>query len=428
MSSQNNVYTTDAADPYATPTIQPMFPDTDLQRQPNDTGQDSSGHAELRLHVATLVVCTVANVFIVLLSCYGNGKILVKCHQNVKHSSSSFVLLKANLSIADFLLSLTQCPVLMFLFFGMPVLVDVLLPIAVFTAGLTLTVSLCSLTGIALLRCLKLRRSCNFTKKSSLVLVTVTWILGTATGSVLSSLVATHLDIIDTQHPATILDNPTLHIIVYIVVSMFLITTVVVVFSYTTLAVALYAGPTVKPCLPKFRQTTMQGSDTIQLSASENCANKNKAIASCAVIVVTHLITWIPFVVVFSFDYCMSDVGVSLNLKVVAWMLVLCQSALNPFLYEVPKDPAKTYLKFYCEQCLLFPDCKLHSNNPAGIQQLETKSCESSNNNNNLRHLPSMTGIFHIRMLEHHHQCDGTLEHDAATKECDQEEEIKHTP
>ena len=344
---------------------------------------------DISINVSTLVMCSIGNVFIVLLSCYGNGKILFTCCRTLK-VHNNFKWLKTNLSTADFILSLTQCPILIFLTFGMPVLANILLPLALFCAGLCLTVSLNSISGIAIHRFLKLKWNYEIQKKFTSIFIAYSWISGILMASTFATLMSLKVDDLTINLSDSAVERKQFQTIAYVLVTLFLITLSLVLFVYTSIAKSLVPGPNPNPCLAKCKNkvATPQECDNTQLSNS--IANKQKAILSCIGIMCAHVICWLPFTIVFTSEQYIKNCNVSLNIKVIVWMLVLLQSAVNPYIYQVPKC---TYpRRFYCEQCLNFPDCKFHHKWPIRAEQ-RTRTCEISENCPSAR---AASGIFQI--------------------------------
>ena len=209
---------------------------------------------DISIHVSTLVICTIGNVFILLFSCYGNGKILVTCCRTFK-VHSNFKWLKANLGVADFILSLTQCPIVTFLLFGMPVFANILLPLTLFCAGLSLTVSLNSLSGIAIHRYLKLKYNYEIQKKFTSIFIVYSWLSGVLIASTFAALMSMKVDALAIKLTDIAIKDTQFQTIAYVLTTLFLITLTMVFFAYTAIAKVLVSGPNTKsvtsPCLAK---------------------------------------------------------------------------------------------------------------------------------------------------------------------------------
>ena len=356
--------------------------------------------SDFNVHVATLVMCTIGNVFIMLLSCYGNGKILVTCCQTFK-THSNFRWLKANLSIGDFILSFSQCPMLLFLVFGTQVILNVLLPLTFFCAGLSLTVSINSISGIAIHRFVKLKCNYEIRKKFTSVFIIYTWISGALLATIFAIQISRKVDAFTVNMADVITNDKQFHIISYILITVFLVTLTVISFAYTAIAVVLVTGPSAKPASPSLARctskVTIPEADKTQLSKGNAIVNKHRAISSCIGIICVHIFCWLPFVLVFTFDRYISDYNLMFNIKIVAWIMVLFQSALNPYIYQVPKDPHKSAQTLYCKQCLHLPDSNVHKTQPVQGGDNETRIRDISENYPNPR---TATGIFQIRMPE----------------------------
>ena len=356
--------------------------------------------SNFNVHVATLVMCTVGNVFIMLLSCYGNGKILVTCCQTFK-THSNFRWLKANLSIGDFILSFSQCPMLLFLVFGNQVILNVLLPLTFFCAGLSLTVSINSISGIAIHRYVKLKCNYEIRKKFMSTFIIYTWISGAMFATIFAIQISKKVDAFTVNMPDVITNDKQFHIISYILITVFLVTLAIMFLAYTAIAVVLLTGPSAKPASPSLARctskVTIPEGDKTQLSNGNAIVNKHKAISSCIGITCVHIICWIPFVLIFTFDRYISDYNLMFNIKIVAWIMVLFQTALNPYIYQVPKDPYKSAQTIYCKQCLHLPDSNVNRKQPVQGGDHETRICDISENYSNARTAP---GIFQIRLPE----------------------------
>ena len=351
------------------------------------------------VHVATLVMCTVGNVLIMLLSCYGNGKILVTGCKTFK-THSNFRWLKANLSIGDFILSLSQCPVLLFLVFGTQVILNVLLPLTFFCAGLSLAVSINSISGIAIHRYVKLKCNYEIRKKFTSIFIIYTWISGALLATVFAIQISRKVDAFTLNMPDVITNDKQFHTISYILITVFLVTLSIIICAYTAIAIVLVRRPSAKPASPSLARctskVTIQYGDKSQLSNGNAIVNKHKAISSCIGIICVHITCWLPFVLVFTFDRYISDYNLMFNFKIVAWIMVLFQSALNPYIYQVPKDSYNRRQRLYCKQCLHLPDSHVHKEQPIQGGHA-TRTCDIFQNYPSAR---TASGIFQIQMPE----------------------------
>ena len=265
---------------------------------------------------------------------------------------SNLLLLKANLSLGDFLLSLTQCPTLMFFLFGMPVLAKVLLPLTFFCAGLCLTVSVTSIAAMAVYTYLQLKGSCDGARAFVPVVILITWILGVSVGALFAAFTAVNTDTPIERFPKK---GTNQEVVTYSLVSLLLVALTSVYGAYLSTVKLLYSAPALKP-------RSAHDSEVTRL-AGDNCnfAHKRKGIMSCVAIICVHTVCWLPFITAQALDQSINNESVSLNLKVIAWMLVLCQSALNPCIYRVPKDSSRAGETLYCQPCLLSPQRKAQS-------------------------------------------------------------------
>ncbi|XP_041355138.1 probable G-protein coupled receptor 75 [Gigantopelta aegis] len=315
------------------------------------------------VHTASLAVCTVLVLFVVILGSFGNGIVIlsaVKC----KRMRSNFDLLIVNLAGTDFILCTCLSPVFLYLLFTDPPTPKLFCGSFLFLGTACGMLSLLTIVTIALHRQARVvgkAKGSLTPTKTALILATI-WLmsLGTALGGTLH--VTSNWD--DSfQNCQVIINSPNLrthNFVLFFVCPVVTIGCAIIAVSYTiigravrnqtkalrvtTVTTSIYKGPRTKvppdqKLLPetkpreKMRRIVYSGRQCPCCCGQAVLDKENKAITMCLVVIFTILLCWTPLVISQFVELVTGESIILYQVKLCGIALVFLNSALDPYIY-----------------------------------------------------------------------------------------------
>lgn len=359
---------------------------------------DPSFHGSV--HTATLAVCTVLVIFVVILGTFGNGMVLLSALQ-CRKLRSNFDVLVLNLAGADFILCLCLSPTFLYLLFSDPPSPREFCGGFLFASTTCGLLSLLTLVAIAAHRQSRIRgrvKGALSTAKTACVLVVIYAVgIGTAVGGTMHVTFSWSDSYTTCQAVMNSNDIMSNNVILFFISPVVLISFVVIVASYGVIAKAVKVQtylrvkalqPLLRPAMYKQMPITnigdkpglaldmqqiledsraLSGRVTKKDEVLKHCSccscmaaldKENKAVTMCFVVILIIAICWTPLVVSHFIELITGESIILYQVKLCGIALVFLNSALDPYMYAQNSGRMKQrYGRFFWD--MLRCDCRL---------------------------------------------------------------------
>ncbi|XP_005097027.1 probable G-protein coupled receptor 75 [Aplysia californica] len=383
-------------------------------------GWDPSFHGSV--HTATLAVCTVLVIFIVILGTFGNGLVLLSALQ-CRKLRSNFDVLVFNLAGADFIVCSCLSPTFLYLLFSHPPSPREFCGGFLFAATTCGLLSLLSLVAIAAHRQSRVRgrvKGALTTARTASILATIYVIsLATAVGGTLHVFLSWDGQAETCQAVMNSEDITKNNVVLFFISPVVVISFVVIVASYGVIARAvriqtflrvkalqpilratMYNKPTpqpsatapggdknavttsVSPDMQKILEETAEGGGVVGTSPSSSSSSsgkkseplkhcgccscmaaldkENKAVTMCLVVILIIALCWTPLIVSHFVELITGESIILYQVKLCGIALVFLNSALDPYMYAQTNGRVKQRYGRVCWDVLRC-ECRLPS-------------------------------------------------------------------
>ncbi|CAG5121421.1 unnamed protein product [Candidula unifasciata] len=362
---------------------------------------DPSFHGSV--HTATLTVCTVLVIFVVILGTFGNGLVLLSALQ-CRRLRSNFDMLIFNLAGADFIISGCLSATFLYLLFSNPPSPREFCGGFLFTSTLCGLLSLLTLVAIAAHRESRVRgrlKGALSTTRTAFILSIIYIIsIGTALGGTLHVTLSWTQAYTTCQAVINSNDITTNNVILFFVSPIIIISFTIIVISYSIIARAVRVQtylrvkalqPLLKPPTSVPVQNALpidSASIDVQKILVDNtkvprkneplkhctCCScmvaldkENKAVTMCFVVIVIIALCWAPLVISHILEMIIGESIILYQVKICGIALVFLNSALNPYLYAQNRGRIKKkYGRFFWNMLR----CECQMPNPKKFQTL----------------------------------------------------------
>ncbi|RUS80977.1 hypothetical protein EGW08_011252, partial [Elysia chlorotica] len=316
---------------------------------------DPSFHGSV--HTATMAVCTVLVIFVVVLGTFGNGLVLITALQ-CRRLRSNFDVLVYNLAGADFIVCSCLAPTFLFLLFSSP-------PPAPreFCGGFLFACTLCGLASLLTLMAIACHRQSRVTGKVKGALTTrrTAAILGAiyviSLGAALGGTLHVTLAWSESQSSCQAVINSSAvtsnNVILFFVTPVVAVSCITILVSYCVIARAVRTQTylrvkALQPLLKNSDRTSSQSPLHTKTTRSEKrkmlrhctCCScmaaldkENKAISMCLVVILIIALCWTPLVISHVIELFTGESIILYQVKLCGIALVFLNSALDPYMY-----------------------------------------------------------------------------------------------
>ncbi|XP_059171352.1 LOW QUALITY PROTEIN: probable G-protein coupled receptor 75 [Physella acuta] len=340
---------------------------------------DPSFHGSV--HTATLAVCTVLVIFVVILGTFGNGMVLLSALQcQCRKLRSNFDVLVFNLAGADFIICLCLSPTFLYLLFSDPPSPREFCGGFLFSSTTCGLLSLLTLVAIAAHRQSRVRgrvKSSLSTAKTAVILGAIYLVaIGTAVGGTLHVTLSWTNSYTTCQAIMNSSDITRNNVILFFISPIIFISFIVIVVSYGVIARAVRVQtylrvkalqPLLRPPIartPQYKpiQTSVISDKSatapdmqqvlIEIPAASPAPKKpeplkhcsccscmaaldkeNKAVTMCFVVILIIALCWTPLVISHVIELLTGESIILYQVKLCGIALVFLNSALDPYMY-----------------------------------------------------------------------------------------------
>lgn len=309
------------------------------------------------VHTASLAVCTVLIIFVLLLGCVGNGIVLLSALK-WKKLRTNFDVLVLNLAGADFLTCTCLAPIFMFLLYSDPPTPVTFCGSILFMGTISGMLSLLTLVAIALHRLSRVigRARGSLTLKRTGIILGMIWIvsLSVSLGGTL------HVTLDWNEQSGTcqpIINSPNRfqqNFVLFFLAPVTIVSFVVITLSYAVICWTVHKQGRFIPesgSSPKFPGDShdSQTSEFLRESPQKGCSpvprhcctcssqafvNKdNKALTMCLVVIFTMGLCWGPLIISQFIEIITGESIILYQVKLCGIALVFLNSALDPYIY-----------------------------------------------------------------------------------------------
>lgn len=357
---------------------------TSMSRVPVLTPPDGDPSFHGSVHTATLTVCTVLVIFVVILGTFGNGLVLLSALQ-CRRLRSNFDMLIFNLAGADFIISSCLSATFLYLLFSNPPSPREFCGGFLFTSTLCGLLSLLTLVAIAAHRESRVRgrlKGALSSTRTALILSIIYIIsIGTALGGTLHVTLSWAHSSTTCQAVINSNDITTNNVILFFVSPVIAVSFTIIVVSYTIIARAVRIQtylrvkalqPLLKPaaCVPTQNTWPMdttsmdmqkilvdnpkvpRKSEPLKHCSCCSCMvaldKENKAVTMCFIVILIIALCWAPLVISHVIEMITGESIILYQVKLCGIALVFLNSALNPYLYAQNRGRIKKkYGRFF---------------------------------------------------------------------------------
>lgn len=330
---------------------------------------DPSFHGSV--HTATIAVCIVLVIFVVILGTFGNGLVLLSA-VHCRKMRSNFDVLIFNLAGADFIVCLCLSPTFLYLLFTDPPTPRIFCGVFLFSCTACGLLSLLTLVAIAVHRHSRVRkvRGTLTTTKTALILLAIYLAsLTSAVGGTLHVTLGWRASNLNCQVVMNSKDIYSNNVVVFFISPVVLISFVTITSSYLLIARAVrlqtfLRTQSLQPILktsicrpflsnidqkisPSDIQNTVRYSHSstkrqIGAGSLKHCSccscvaaldRENKAVSMCFVVILIITLCWMPLVVSHLVELVTGESIIIYQVKLCGIALVFLNSALDPYMY-----------------------------------------------------------------------------------------------
>ncbi len=381
LSGSSHVY-------YTVTSLQMMLPSTNCSQSIQSTKPAFVG----TVHTASLAVCTVLVIFVLLMGCIGNSMVIYAAVKK-KRIRTNFDVLILNLTGSDFITCTFLSPTFLFLLFAEPPAPKMFCGSVLFLGAASGMLSMFTLVAIALHRLARVvghaRGTLSLTRTA--IILTIIWILS-FTLSVGGTLHVTHnwnpnqktcQAIINSQNPQ--LQN----FVLFFVAPVTIVSFTIVGLSYIIITVMVHRqnntiGRTVitSPC--KQCQNLIRPNCVVR--NCHTCPNSsipyrdNKALTMCLVVILLMGLCWGPLIISHFVELATGESIILYQVKLCGIALVCLNSALDPYIYAQHIGKMKQRYSKLFESLL---HCCFEHKSPARLHVADNNSPKSVHNGRN---------------------------------------------
>ncbi|XP_033735555.1 probable G-protein coupled receptor 75 [Pecten maximus] len=336
-----------------------MFEYREIREPPrtNCSQLPDSWHFKGHVHTASLAVCTVLIIFVLVLGCVGNGIVLLSALK-WKKLRTNFDVLVLNLAGADFLTCTCLAPIFMFLLYSDPPTPVTFCGSILFMGTVSGMLSLLTLVAIALHRLSRVigRARGSLTLKRTGVILGMIWIVSLSVS--LGGTLHVTLDWngqLGTCQP--IINSPNRfqqNFVLFFLAPVTIVSFVVITLSYSVICWTVQKQGRLIPesgSSPKFpgdshdsqtseflRDSPQKGCSPVTRNcctcSSQSFVNKdNKALTMCLVVIFTMGLCWGPLIISQFIEIITGESIILYQVKLCGIALVFLNSALDPYIY-----------------------------------------------------------------------------------------------
>lgn len=353
---------------------------------------DPSFHGSV--HTATMTVCTVLVIFVVVLGTFGNGLVLLSAIQSRK-VRTNFDILLVNLAGADFMICCCLSPTFLYLLFSTPPSPREFCGAFLFTSATCGLLSLLTLVAIAAYRESRVRGrlkgALSSTRTAAILTIIYIISIGIALGGTLHVTLPWNESYSTCQAVMNSDDITANNAILFFISPVISISFIIIVFSYSVIARAVRIQtylrvralqPLLRSAASKPAQPAVPGSsvpsDLQKMLGGSSLAGKkneplrhclccgcmaalekeNKAFTMCFVVILIIALCWTPLVISHVVEVITGESIILYQVKLCAVALVFLNSALDPYMYSQNSDRIKRrYGRFFWD--ILHCECRI---------------------------------------------------------------------
>uniref|UniRef100_A0A2C9LSH7 G-protein coupled receptors family 1 profile domain-containing protein n=1 Tax=Biomphalaria glabrata TaxID=6526 RepID=A0A2C9LSH7_BIOGL len=322
------------------------------------------------VHTATLAVCTVLVIFVVILGTFGNGLVILSALQ-CRKLRSNFEVLVFNLAGADLIICLCLSPTFLFLLFSDPP------SPREFCGGYLFATTTCGLLSLLTLVAIAAHRqswlkgrvkgSLSTLKTAFIIGAVYTVGVGTAVGGTLHVTVAWSDTYTDCRYVMNSSDVKSNNVVLFFISPVVIVSIIIIVTSYSAVAKAVRVQtylrvkslqPLLKPAFykpiqspsnadtstsaPEVQQSILENTSGKKLSSLRHCSccncmaaldKENKAVTMCLLVILIISLCWTPLVVSHFIELISGQSIIVYQVKLCGIALIFLNSALNPYMY-----------------------------------------------------------------------------------------------
>lgn len=297
------------------------------------------------VHTASLAVCTVLIIFVLLMGCIGNSVVIYAAVKK-KRIRTNFDVLVLNLTGADFITCTFLAPTYLFLLYSEPPVPKMFCGSVLFLGAASGMLSLFTLVAIALHRLARVvgQASGTLSITRTAIILAMIWIFS-FTLSVGGTLHVTHNWNPNQKTCQAIINssNPQLqNFVLFFVAPVTIVSFVIVALSYIIITIMVHrqtdklsktvSTPPCKQCRNLIRQNCPS-------RKCHTCSNStfpyrdNKALTMCLVVILLMGLCWGPLIISHFVELATGESITLYQVKLCGIALVFLNSALDPYIY-----------------------------------------------------------------------------------------------
>lgn len=318
------------------------------------------------VHTASLTVCTVLVIFVLLMGCIGNAMVIYAAVKN-KRIRTNFDVLILNLTGADFITCTFLAPIFLFLLFNEPPVPKMFCGSVLFMGTVSGMLSVLTLVAVALHRLARVvgraRGTLSLTRTA--IILTLIWILS-LTLSVAGTVHVTHNWNPNQRTCQAIINsgNPQRqNFVLFFVAPVIIVSFSVVSMSYIMIAITVNRQNSELRKALKTQVCRLNSKSHRSLCLDKNCnscsslpCRDNKALTMCLVVIVLMGLCWGPLIISHFIEIAMGESIILYQVKLCGISLVFLNSALDPYIYAQHigklKERYSKLFKFLLRCCL----------------------------------------------------------------------------
>lgn len=309
------------------------------------------------VHTASLAVCTVLVIFVLVMGCFGNGIVIISALK-FKKLRTNFDVLILNLTGADFITCICLAPIFLFLLFSDPPSPKMFCSSILFLGTISGTLSLLSLVAIALHRLARVigRAKATLSLTRTGIILAMIWITSLAIAFGGTFHVTLNWDD-NSRNCQSIINGPDRkmqNFILFFVAPVVIVSFTIIAMSYVVIAWSVHK----QNRLMIDRSSTHRGSYPREIldkqcrefitdrrkknnsvSYCSSCSNQilldkeNKALTMCSVVILTIGLCWGPLIISQFVELATGESIIIYQVKLCGIALVFLNGALDPYIY-----------------------------------------------------------------------------------------------
>lgn len=376
------------------------------------------------VHTATLAVCTVLVIFVLVMGCFGNGLVILTALQ-AKKLRTNFDLLIVNLAGADFVMCSCLAPIFLFLLFSDPPRPQIFCGSFLFLGTTCGMLSLLTLVAISLHRQARVvgQAKGTLTARQAIVILVIVWTISLAMslGGTFHITANWNNALSNCQMVINSHDRRTFNFVLYFLAPVSIISFIIITISYIIIAWAVQVQSRIKqtPSANKGHRTTKQNGDKSKKSQIVVCGKDgnrkiviarttsshsasgpggldkdNKAVTMCLVVTITIVLCWGPLIVSQFIELLVGEYIILYQVKICGIALVFLNSALDPYIYAQHSGKMRRqYVRFFKNalncQCFIGKTTKLRVFGRGNLEVNRHKAAHNNDADTRTVNLPS---------------------------------------